>query len=146
MLHSCYEPDYSLATNKAAIAAKGNGTLQNEDYKQRGQQLLAALLEASRRRAWIEPGRRMDVSDVVLKYIPVGTSFADAQDILRYAGMTCGLGVQKPPKPSFVGGSGALARELFSGTDVGIQLFPTIPGDFTSNVGDVHAGILASEL
>jgi hypothetical protein len=147
MLHSCHEPDYALATTKAAIAAKGNGTVQNEDHKQRGQQLLAALLAASHSGRWSEPGgRRMDVSEVVLKYIPVGTSFTDAQDIMHYAGVPCGLFLDKPPRPPFLAGGTDLSHDLFSSTNVEIQLFPKIPGDFTSNVGAIHAGLLASEL
>ncbi|HVX13347.1 MAG TPA: hypothetical protein VHC22_19335 [Pirellulales bacterium] len=148
LLHNSFTPDYRLATTKAEIAARGNGGVINEDHKQRGQQLLAALQEASRSRPWNAPGQghRMNVSDIVLTYIPVGTPFNEAQDILHYGGMTSGLFLDAPPKPPFMWATGYLFLGLFDNAEVSIQLRARIPGDFTSTVGTVDAIIAYSSL
>lgn len=143
LIHYSVTPDYSLATTKAAIAAKADGLVHNEDHKHRGQQLLAALRNASP--SGSDRRNHIDATNIVLTYIPAGSTFEDAQAILHYAGIECTL-IDRPPKPPFIVGTAPLSKDLFSSAEVVIDLYPKLSGNFDSNLGTVHAGILLSEL
>ena|SRR5271166_3460761 len=71
-----------LASVKAKIAEQRNNPAIKDDLKQRGKQLLSAIEEALHHSAHLPN----DASYVVSQYIPLGTSFEEAEVILRYAG------------------------------------------------------------
>src|SRR5207249_9735577 len=71
---------------------KENGQMTSNDLEQRGKQLRAEieaaykqLKSAKKLRTGIKGN---DITELVLKYVPIGTSFDDAENILRFAGFT----------------------------------------------------------
>src|SRR5437763_13898291 len=71
---------------------KENGQMTPSDFEQRGKQLRAEieavykqLKSAKKLRTGIKGN---DITELVLKYVPIGTFFDDAENILRFAGFT----------------------------------------------------------
>jgi hypothetical protein len=79
-----------------------------------------------------------DVSSIVKKYVPVGTSFASAETTLRGSGFNIDL---LPPPEVAIFGTLVLAREGFSRITVEITLLPKILGPDHNTVKGVHAAI-----
>lgn len=79
-----------------------------------------------------------DISRLVYKYIPVGTPFDHAEDILRAAGFS--IGRREVLRGSRRWGEAASMQSagLFSTVLVEIDLFPTAPDDYRA-VGAVTA-------
>ena len=96
-----------------------------------------------------------DVSSIVKKYIPVGTSFADAETTLRSSGFTIEpLPPREPANPAPLGsdesksmmrfaifGTLVLAQKGVSKITVEITLLPKISGADHNTVKGVHAAI-----
>jgi len=85
---------------------KEKSVVTNESLEQRGKQLRTAIEQEYQR---LEDSKAMtpksggNISELVLKYIPVGTSFDDAERILRGAGFDVGarVGPNTPVKSPF---------------------------------------------
>src|SRR5258708_31979110 len=73
----------------AQAATEGSNNMESNNFTQRGKQLRLEIEERYKKltddRA-LKSSRPSDITDVVVKYIPVGTSFDDAENILRAAG------------------------------------------------------------
>lgn len=141
LLQYSFTPNPELATTKAAIAKKRNGTVVNDDLKQRGQRLLSAIEDASHH----STQDHNYINDIVTRYIPIGTSFEDAEVILDYAGLNYKL-LDRPPNTPFLVGWGCLSNSIISSTTIGINLYPLAPGDFHSNIGKISAAINSKDL
>lgn len=89
-----------------------------------------------------------DVTAVVLKYIPVGSTYDRAEAILRAAGCKVSARPQGKPSDPFqdkVDGRAFLGSFLFGdiGVSLYVQLRPGAPGDYSA-VGNVQAEIIKS--
>jgi hypothetical protein len=82
---------------QAATADAGNYVQLGKELRHEIQGIYADL---KRRHALGSPRRGNDVTDVVLKYIPAGTSFDTAEAILRNAGCKIGTRPADIPKPA----------------------------------------------
>jgi len=93
-----------------------------------------------------------DVSSILQKYVPVGTSFANAEITLRSSGFNVDpLPPREPPKTPSLGwsderklaifGTLVLAQHGVSRITVEITLFPKILGADHNAVKNVHAAI-----
>jgi hypothetical protein len=89
-----------------------------------------------------EAMKGVDITPVILRYIPVGTSFHDAESILRAGGSK----LEAEPKPSE---SGDVVASLdlpapalgFVGVKCVVSLTPKAPDDYSA-VGKVVGGII----
>ncbi|MDB5486670.1 MAG: hypothetical protein JWQ58_385 [Reyranella sp.] len=94
----------------------------------------------SRSKNTLKPGatRGLDIADVVERWIPVGTSFDDAEAILKAAHFKIEErpSEAKPPQSPFwrnhpgrfaVGAKLILESNVFSTVDIGVALYPEIP-------------------
>jgi hypothetical protein len=136
-------PSFTQVTSRRMIA---------DEINQRGIQLRAdieqryAELSAEQQ---LKPMGGNDISDIVLKYIPVGTSFDDAEKLLWLAGFNVDprpsahpLG-NRPDKYDVVASIDPFIGHLFYKTSVYVHLSPKIPGDY-NEVSKVYAGIAVS--
>jgi hypothetical protein len=144
-LSQVFLPTRSCAETPAAQTEQ----LAAQAVKQRGKQLRAELdrayrqLRASNSLARIRKGSN-DVTAIVVKYIPPGISFDDAEAILRAAG--CKIEQNTPPMAEgYIFVSTPLGGGLLDplGHALAIKLIPRTPGDF-SVVGEVTAAIFAT--
>jgi hypothetical protein len=78
------------------------------------------------------------VSPILKKYVPVGTSFANAETTLRSSGFNIDL---LPPPEVAIFGTLVLAQEGFSRITVEITLLPKILEADHNTVKGVHAAI-----
>lgn len=123
---------------------------------EQGMQLRAEIETAYRRlksAKQLVPGHRgNDIGDIIRKFMPVGTSFDDAESILRSAGFTVG------PRPSLHAAGdrpdkyhvSAFIKSLdrvnfFSNVEVVVSLGPKAPGDY-STIQEISAGIFTTSL
>jgi hypothetical protein len=128
--------------------------MEFEDPEQRGRELRTDLEETykdfvcTRRLS----GGKADITDSVLRYIPIGIDFDEAEAILRGAGFTVGPrpDVNLPPNPNGTKDwHGVLARiSSFAHrfpTKVGayVMLLPKSPGDYMI-VASVKASFVTS--
>jgi hypothetical protein len=106
---------------------------------------IQAIYSKSRGTPWPR-GRGPDVTDIVLKYIPVGTSFDVAEAILRGAGCKVGPRPTDIPNPNRPLGpqEPELGRLNLGGwpiaTVMGVSLYPGATGDYTA-VAKISASI-----
>jgi hypothetical protein len=131
-----------------------------DTFSQQGKQLRADLERVYRSPKETAPSiwRDIDVSSTVAKYIPIGTSFDDADRILKAAGFKM---APRPPRPiereSIVkfpealrfAISGELDLDqtfLVSRTSVIVILSPDSPGDPNAHVKEIHASIMTAYL
>jgi hypothetical protein len=129
--------------------------VDSDTFSQQGKQLRAELERVYRspKEAGQSVGRGIDVSSTIAKYIPIGTSFDDAERILKAAGFTM---APRPPRPidrdpapewekalrfAMVGGLDLDQMFLVSRTSVLVVLFPDSPGYQNSRVKEIHASI-----
>jgi hypothetical protein len=120
-----------------------NSNLASSDLQKRGTQLRAALEDAYRhlknypRR---ERSSGINVSEVVSPYIPIGSSFKDAEQILANAGFEIiRPSLEAPPKPqnrsedwyAVLGEIQNFAHGLFYVVRVYVSLLPPSPGDYS---------------
>ena len=122
------------------------------DLSYRAKSLRGDLDEAVDTRPLTGGSHGTDVSDVVLPYIPPGTSFADAQAILRSAGFT----INPYPDLAMVNDQNRskdwyavlaeipfFRKRFLQRIDLYVSLFPRSPGDY-SEVVTVVATILVT--
>jgi hypothetical protein len=94
---------------------------------------------------------RVDISAIIVKYIPIGTSFKDAENILVNAGFSL---APSPPRPKRVNdhtyfrfsirGGMTLDKGLACKTEAWIILSPEKPGSLLNKVSKVSGGINTS--
>lgn len=120
------------------------------DLAQRGQQLQLAITDIYAQNQFLRSAaRRIDIGQTVAKYIPLGTTFADAETILRYGGFDL---APNPPRPNPNGPAGDPARfsiiggkilksSLSSKIQVIVVLSPATPGASDTTVSQVYAEI-----
>jgi hypothetical protein len=119
-------------------------TIHPDSTASRGQQLRAAIDQRYRgvSDAHAITGDGVQITDIVLKYIPVGTPFRDAEAILMAAGFIVSRHApkQNPPSPRDV--ATIFNYGAWSNCRVGVkvELYPRGPSDH-STVGNIAAWI-----
>jgi hypothetical protein len=142
-----------------SLALKFSSSPPLDKFSQQGTELRAEL-----ERVYRDPkGKRdslrgVDVSSTIARYIPIGTSFEDAERILIAAGFTMASRPPRPldrdPAPGWekalrftMGGGLVLDRTLFTSiTEVGVTLSPDLPGDPKAHVKEIHASLRTTYL
>ena len=146
----------SLLIAAHADAVNQRNQINALDFRERGARLRLELERAYQdlRHTGGFKSAGNDVSSIVKKYVPVGTSFADAETTLRSSGFNIDpLPPREPPKnPSPSGehelmmrfaifGTLVLAQKGVSRITVEITLLPKISGADHNTVKGVHAAI-----
>jgi hypothetical protein len=129
---------------------KEKSVMVTESLEQRGKQLRVALEQAYQKMVdektlSARPMAGNEVTDVVVRYIPIGTTFDDAESILRSAGFS----VDSRPSAStdinlhgdVVGAIIPFAQKFISSVNLYVRLSPAVLGDF-SKVSKVYAGFI----
>ncbi|MCW5797983.1 MAG: hypothetical protein LZF60_230099 [Nitrospira sp.] len=139
-----------------------DASVSAETLEQRGRQLRAALEQKFRtlkeaNQLGMGNGPGVDVSPIVAIYIPIGTSFEEAEKVLLAAKFKMG---QRPPRPIYresapewekamrftlVGGF-VLEQSFGYVASVGIELYPDSAGDPGAHVKEIQARIQTSYL
>lgn len=95
MLMFCLLGAFSWPVSHEATAGQEKDMLKSNELELRGKQLRKAIDEEYKRLDDIKELKKQRggytvITDVVVKYIPIGTSFDDAEEILRAAGFKVG--------------------------------------------------------
>lgn len=116
--------------------------MKSNELEQRGKQLRKAIDEKYKRLADAKALKimghgRNNITDDVIKYIPIGTSFDDAEAILRAAGFEVGKRDMNPIIHDYYGVYSVirhykLLTPLFAGTSVGVLLQPKNKDDWST--------------
>jgi hypothetical protein len=134
---------------------KENTQITSRELEQRGQQLRAEIesiyknLKASGSLVSAVHGNKID--DVVLKYVPTGISFDEAENILRFAGFKvyprpeANPPGKRPDRYDVSAWIDPLDKGLIWKVQVIVSLSPKAPGDY-SNVSNISAGIFYNTL
>lgn len=146
-------PSSLLAKDTAKLLDNNKEKIMNSaDLEKKGKQLRAEIEKKDEEFGKSQKlGLQNIITDVVEQYIPVGTSFEDAQIILNAAGLKPHIQEfpkmrKGEPKLSVIQGSVSLHDAIFTKTDVSIDLYPKVPNDFTSEIGKIWAAIFYSSL
>ena len=147
----------SLLIAAHADAAGQRNQMNALDFQERGARLRLELERAYQdlRHTGDFKSAGNDVSSIVKKYIPVGTSFANAETTLRSSGFNIDpLPSREPPNPTplrsderklmmrfAIFGTLVLAQQGVSRITVEITLLPKILGADHNTVKGVHAAI-----
>jgi hypothetical protein len=140
----------SLLIATHANAVDHRNKINALDFQERGARLRLELERAYQdlRRTGEFKSAGNDVSSIVKKYVPVGTSFANAQTTLRSSGFDIDpLPPREPPKNSSplwrfaIFGTLVLAQQGVSRITVETTLLPKISGADHNTVKGVHAAI-----
>jgi hypothetical protein len=148
----------SLLMAAHADAAGQRNQMNALDFQERGVRLRLELERTYQdlRRTGDFKSAGKDVSAIVKKYVPVGTSFANAETALRSSGFNIdSLPPQEPPTNPSPAGNGehklmtrfaifgtlVLAQHGFSRITVEITLLPEKSGTDHNTVKGVHAAI-----
>jgi len=148
----------SLLISAHADAVNRRNQINSLDFQERGARLRLELERAYQdlRRTGEFKSAGNDVSSIVKKYVPVGTSFANAETTLRSSGFNIDpLPPREPPKnPSSlwndedklmmrfsIFGTLVLAQQGISRITVAITLLPKILGADHNTVKGIHAAI-----
>lgn len=129
---------------------KEKSAVATESLEQRGKQLRIELEQAYKKMVdagtlSTDPRVSNDVTDVVIRYIPVGMSFDDAESILRSAGFRVDSrpSANQPrtgrDRHDVVGAIAPFDQKFLGGADLYVHLSPASPGDY-SKVNKVSAG------
>jgi len=92
-----------------------------------------------------------DVADIIEKYISIGTTFAEAENLLRSAGFTVDPRPSKNPpgnRPDRFAVSGrinSLFDVLFIKVEIIVVMTPPAPGDFSAIAG-ISAGLFVATI
>jgi hypothetical protein len=118
--------------------------IASDDLEQRGKELRAELQQAYQKLVdsrKLGGGRGTDATEAVLPYIPIGTSFWEAETVLRNAGFVVGPrpDVNAPPNPNRAADWYAViarinpfsTKLLESKISLYVTLLPKSPGDYT---------------
>ena len=114
--------------------------VDSDELQKRAKELSAALQRTYQERAPGLGGRGTDITEAVQPYIPIGTSFRDAETILRNAGFTVVRpNLSEPKNPKVDENWQAVRAEIapfvqgsFFRVTAFVWLFPKSPGDYTS--------------
>ena len=132
--------------SKVATTEKQTQPTTSDDLQQRGKKLRTSIEDLYhmlvRKHGLLA---RNDISDLVELYIPSGTSFADAETILRSAGFAFGIPKLNSPAPSLHAYM-RLESAYFTKVEVGVDVLPDLPEDNRADVGSVAALIYYSSL
>ena len=147
----------SLLMAAHAYAVDKRNQMNALDFRERGARLRLALERAYQdlRHTGEFKSAGNDVSSIAKKYIPVGTSFADAETTLRSSGFNIDpLPSREPPNPTplrsderklmmrfAIFGTLVLAQQGVSRITVEVTLLPKILGADHNTVKGVHAAI-----
>jgi hypothetical protein len=141
------------STVPSASSGETGHQMTSNELVQRGKELrneIDSVYKTLKVEKKITGGRGTDISDGVRKYIPPGTSFDDAEEILRAAGFD----VSSRPLSDTMSNAPdrySVGADLKLGGSFGIKiqaivvLTPKGPGDY-SEVSRVSAGIFLSSL
>ena len=149
---------FSLMPAHGETIQKEKNTMTSDSLEQRGKKLRAAIEQAYKKlvdaRA-LKPMGGNNITEMVVQYIPVGTSFDDAENILRNAGFKVyprpsvdPPGGNRPDKYDVVGEIDSFDWKRifsFSKVSVVILLSPKAPGNY-DKVNKVDAGFVLSTL
>ena len=145
---------FLLVSADGETIQKGGVIMTTDSLEQRGKKLRMAIDIAFKKlsdaRA-IKPNGASDISEVVVQFIPVGTSFDEAECILRGAGFLVDSRPSVHPtgnrsdRYDVVGSIVPFVQQTLSRVNVYISLSPSAPGDY-SKVSKVSAGFVLSTL
>jgi hypothetical protein len=133
----------------ACLSQRADGSAAHAasaDLQQRGKQLRAQInakyreLEAEHKIS-ARPKNGTDVSEIVMRFIPPGSSFDDAKAILNAAGCR----VAPTPMDGKIYANAVVASHFPIGVIFSVLLVPRTPGEF-SIVGDINASISAGSV
>jgi len=126
--------------------------MTHDELRKHGQQLRAEIEKRYKELVATRELRSLngnDIDDVVLKYVPLGTSFDDAEKILRDAGFKvdprpgANPSGNRPDRHDVVASINPFVSNLESKTSVYVFLSPSMPGKYTK-VSKLSAGITTS--
>lgn len=126
-----------------------------DDLIQRGRLFRIALDEAYHKLVKMASLRTRggnDITELAVAYIPIGTSFDDAEIILQNAGFKVGQRPSsnppgnRPDRHAVTASIVSFAQKFPSRTDVYVFLTPQIPGDYRGGVATISATIIMSFL
>jgi len=134
---------------------KENGQMTSDDLDRRGKQLRAEIelvyKELKSATKLVVGYRGNDIREIVLKYVPIGTSFDDAETILRFAGFTvyprpeANATGDRPDKYDVSAFIDSFDHGFAYNVQVIVLLKPKAPGDY-SDISGISAGIFYSSL
>lgn len=127
--------------------------MTSNELKQRGKQLRLVIDQTYKKLSDTKELRvgANDITVVVVKYIPVGTSFNDAEQILRSAGFTVtprpsgSVIGNRPDRYDVVGEIVPFVQKFLSRISIYISLSPKTPRDY-GKVNKISASIVLSTL
>lgn len=144
---------FSTLTHGETIK-KESVIMKTQTLEHRGKQLRAAINLTFKKLSdagALKPRGASDITEVVVQYIPVGTTFDEAEDILRFAGFlvdqrpSASTTGNRPDRYDVVGSIVPFVQQPLSRINVYVSLSPRAPGDY-SKVSKVSAGIVLSTL
>lgn len=133
--------------------------ISSNDLDQQGKQLRTEIeleyhkLKDSKTLSLPNTGTGNDISAIILKYIPIGASFEDAERILREADFKLAASSPRPPHPTDasydrfnIRGGIILEGNLVWQAEVVIILYAETPGAEHTKVKKVFCSIITSSL
>lgn len=141
---------WCLSAGTSTVVAKDEGHGDTSELVRRGKLFRVAIDECYIKAihdTHIKTGRELDISKIAISYIPINTSFDDAEIILRSAGFkvdprpnTFGPG-NRPDKHAVVASIDPYDHRFFSRIDVYVFLTPKNPGVYSEGVARISASI-----
>lgn len=139
-----------------SLALEFSSSPPPDKFTQQGKELRAELERVYRDpKGKLDSLKGIDVSSIIARYIPIGTSFDDAERILIAAGFTMApRPMDRDPAPEWekalrftMGGGLVLDRTLLASvTEVGVILSPDLPGDPKAHVKEIIASLRTTYL
>jgi hypothetical protein len=135
--------------------AQGDNKMTDQDLARRGAAMRVAIDEAYlklEKTHALNPRKGNDVTQIVVQYIPLGTPFDAAEEILRNAGFKVGPRPgpnptgNRPDRYSVVASIMPYAEKFPSRINVYVFLTPENPGAYRRGVAIIHASINMSSL
>src|SRR2546426_8955768 len=143
-----------FALSSCAIE-KENGQMTSDNLEQRGKQLRTEIELVYKQ---LKSGKKLqvgikgnDIGEIVKKYVPIGTSFDDAENILRFAGFTvhprpaADAAGNRPDKYLVYATIDSLDKGFIWKVEVIVSLSPKAPGDY-SDVSKISASLFYTSL
>lgn len=139
-------------SHSQTVTRSGDAHMQN-DYSHIGHELrkeIDAEYKKIKERKISTHNNKADISALIEKYIPIGSSFDAAEEILKNAGFTVSprpgpnpVG-NRPDRYSVVAAISPLESSFPKKTDVYVFLTPKNHGDYTSGIAEISAKITIS--
>lgn len=113
--------------------------LEARDLQARGKELRKAIDDVYKKLSEANAIKTMGngrnlITDVVVKYIPIGSSFDEAETVLRVAGFNVGPRGNNPVFPNYFSATGVIDQyvpTLFGKTSISVSLEPASKSDWT---------------